>query len=138
MASVVAPDEKLEPATWRSVFPGGTWSLSEVIARGVSVHNGELQLPPGAELWFKPDRPLSALSGEYRRAPSSASGSPMLRLVWCKGARLEILTQERLPSPDGRRSFRGWSAEPDGWFGLLADPGAGTAPALARFNSSAP
>jgi hypothetical protein len=132
------PDEKLEPATWRSVFPGGTWSLSEVIARGVSVHNGELQLPPGAELWFKPDRPLSALSGEYRRAPSSASGSPMLRLVWCKGARLEILTQERLPSPDGRRSFRGWSAEPDGWFGLLADPGAGTAPALARFNSSAP
>jgi hypothetical protein len=94
--------------------------------------------PPGAECWIKPDRPRAELLGEFRRAPSEAPGDPVLRFVWCRRPHLELLAQEGLQAMDGRVEFRGWSPEPDGWLGLLAEYGPTTAPALITFRSSKP
>jgi hypothetical protein len=132
------PDERPDPRTLREIFPGGTWRLSEAVVRGAVARVEGLWFPPGAELWFKPDRPMSEVSGEFRRAPSDAPGNPVLRLVWCKGGHLELLQQEGLSAPDARIVFRGWSPEPDGWFGLLVDPGSTSAPAMVKFTATAP
>jgi hypothetical protein len=130
----VAPaDAAPDPAVFRQCFPGGNWKMVGLISRGASVVPEGLLLPAGAELWFKTEPMLPELRGELRRAPSGAPGNPVLRLVWRKGARIDLLVQEPLRDAAGALNFRGWNAETDGWFGLLVDPGPDTAPALIRF-----
>ena len=132
------PDATPELEGLRRLIPGGAWRLTDAVVRGATVQGGELLFPPGAECWIRPDRPLAELAGEFRRAPSDASGNPVLRFVWSRGPHLELLDQQGLPLRAEQARFRGWSPEPDGWFGLLADPGATTAPALIRFTATAP
>jgi len=126
------------PEEFRRCLPGGSWRLAGLVCRGAKAVPEGLLLPPGAELWFKSDPMLPELLGELRRAPSGAPDNPVLRLVWRRGARIDLLVQEPLRDANGTLKFRGWNAEADGWFGLLADPGPNAAPALIRFQPAGP
>ena len=61
---------------------------------------------------------------------------PVVRLVWCKGARIELLAQNNIRPQDRQLELRAWSAEPEGWFGVLVDPIPGTPPALVSIDSA--
>ena len=130
----LAPADATPPAAgFRPHLPAGGWRLAGLVSRGAGVVPDGVLLPAGAELWFKSEPMLPELLGELRRAPSAAPENPILRLVWRKGARIDVLVQEPLRDAGGVLPFRGWNAEADGWFGLLIDPGPNTAPALIRF-----
>jgi len=119
----------------RKWFPTGDWNLQAAVARGVEATPNGLIFQPGAELWIKPDRALHSLDGTLVRADDSAPGLPVLRFIWYKGVRMEMLRQEGLSSPDATINFHGWSPEPDGWFGIMIDQGT-SAPAIVRFTTA--
>jgi len=131
-------DETPAPAPFRQLFPGGNWKMVGLVSRGARVVPEGLLLPPGGEFWFKAEPMLPDLRGELHRAPSNLPNNPVLRLVWRKGARIDVLVQEPLREANGTLDFHGWNAEQDGWFGLLVDPAPDTAPAVIRFKSVSP
>ncbi len=138
LRGLAPPDDAPAPEAFRRCLPGGAWRLAGLVSRGAKAVPEGLLLPPGAELWFKADPMLPELRGELRRAPSGEPDNPVLRLVWRRGARIDLLVQEPLRDTNGALRFRGWNAEGDGWFGLLADPGPSAAAALIRFEPPAP
>ena len=75
----------------------------------------------GGELWLH----TPGMTGEIRgRLLGLAAGSsPMVRVVWYKGGRLQLMQQGQIPA-DRPFEFHVWTAEPGGWIGILVDPGA--------------
>jgi hypothetical protein len=89
-----------------------------------------LELAAGGEVWLHTDGMLGELRGQLT-CPDPAGVRPMVRVVWYKGGRLQIMQQGAIPA-GGAFDFHVWCAEPGGWFGILLDPGDGVAPALVR------
>ena len=107
-----------------SVLLPSNWTDSvQLDLRGGRVSDsGDVELSVGDELWLKPNRPINELTGTASlTATNPASGSPLVRVVWYRGGRLEILHQKRFDSSDGKIHFNAWPAEDDGWFGILID-----------------
>jgi len=105
------------------LLPSNWTDAVQLDLRGGRVSDsGDVELSVGDELWLKPNRPINELTGTASlTATNPASGSPLVRVVWYRGGRLEILHQKRFDSSDGKIHFNAWPAEDDGWFGILID-----------------
>ena len=64
-------------------------------------------------------------------ATGSATRPTMVRVLWYKGGRLQIL-QQLWVARDQPVDFHAWTAEPGGWIGLVVERGAGASPVVAR------
>ena len=110
-------------------FLGGSWSPDKITLRAGRVTPAGVELRAGGELWLYSRDGLTELSGSIFRSPGSSGAAPAVaRIVWYKSGRLQVLQQEGLPDPTSKIHFRAWSAEPEGWFGILTDPIAGGPP----------
>ncbi len=130
------PGRWLEPATLPTAPPNG-WRADAAFLRGAVPAGEDFSVSAGGELWFRADRPLAEFRANVRLPDGSPrTNLPCIRLVWYKGGRLELLTQAPLRAEDARLELRAWSAEPEGWIGILVDPGANTPDALVRIDSA--
>jgi hypothetical protein len=129
------PNLLLSPEEVRTTVPA-TWQPDAVLLRGGVATADHFELPPGGELWLRANHPVAELLGRVRIADNQPTEMmPVVRLVWCKGGRIEILNQGGVRSSDRQLELRAWSAEPDGWMGVLIDPKPGTPPALVYIDS---
>jgi len=95
---------------------------SAVYVRNAWLQDGLGRLPPGGEIWIPLNGIFSRIVVTARIAgENGASGDCSLRVVYYKGGRLERF-QPTPGGPTGSVSFVAWSAENDGWLGLLAAP----------------
>ncbi|MFT3829230.1 MAG: hypothetical protein QM691_05925 [Opitutaceae bacterium] len=126
----------LDPAQ-TSLVPPGNWRPDAIFARAAVPAGDEFSVSAGGELWIRADRPLAEIRATLHLPDgSSRAHLPCIRLVWYKGGRLELLTQAPLRAEDGKLELRAWSAEPEGWIGILVDPGANTPDTLVRIDSA--
>jgi hypothetical protein len=127
-------DTQLTPALTESLFTGVAWRPEKLVVRGGGPGAQGLELAPGGEVWMHSPE----MSGEIRGQltfDGAAGGSPMVRVVWYKGGRLQMMQQGQIPA-GGAFDFHVWCAEPGGWFGILVDQTAGTAPTRVRVNAA--
>lgn len=128
-----------EPITPLDQFLPAAWRPDDLTLRSGRVTPAGIELQAGGEFWLRANGRLSELSGEVFMAENAHGSSlPIIRVVWYKGGRLEVIQQETLASPTAKFHFRAWSAEPDGWFGIMADPVAGMIPATVRILKAEP
>jgi hypothetical protein len=114
------------------------WRPEAVINRGGVVTAQGFELPPGAEVWLRVPGLLATFAGQLHVRPDTGRpGHPVYRIVWGKGARVEIIDQGNL-SPGAPRPFRMWSAEPDAWFGIINDEAEGGPPFHVRIDRVEP
>ena len=77
-------------------------------------------MPPRAEIWIR-------LKGAYRKIQGlavlpdgrRAEVDPVVRVLYVKGAKLEVLEQSMVGGADRKYLFNAWSAEPDGWLVIV-------------------
>lgn len=77
-------------------------------------------LAPGGEIWL---RAKGGLTLQFTVRPDGSlrpPALPVVRVLYYKGGRLEVLTQDAIRSMDPVR-LRAWCAEGDGWIGVLLD-----------------
>lgn len=130
------PDSSPSAEETRTAMPP-KWSADAVVLRGARIVDGRFELPAGGELWLRADRPLAEWLATVSVAAGQDTGRlPVVRLLWAKGGRLEILTQTDVRASDHRLELRAWSAEPEGWIGVLIDPNPGTPPAIVHIDSA--
>lgn len=130
-----APATLAEEEQKRGFLPVG-WEPT-VYNRGGHAGSDGFVLPPGGELWIK-------LSGHYRairgtaaiRAEATAGAKPIVRVMYVKGPKLEVMDQLVIDSPEREFSFRGWSAESDGWLAVLVDPSDTAPPVSIRLSAA--
>jgi hypothetical protein len=89
-----------------------------------------LQLSPGGEVWLHKDGMTGELRGQVACPPGDGR-PPVVRVVWYKGGRLQIIHQEWTKRGEPF-NFRVWTAEPGGWIGVLVDSGKDLAPVQVR------
>ena len=92
-----------------------------VYLRKVWIQNGALLMPGGGEIWVKLKGLYPQMKISARLLDPKADAIPQVQVVYYKGGRLERFA----PSVDraaGTVHFTAWSAENDGWLGILADP----------------
>ncbi|MDQ5978278.1 MAG: hypothetical protein QG602_1252 [Verrucomicrobiota bacterium] len=118
-----------------SLFGDLAWRPAQLAVRAAAAGPDGLELSPGGEIWLHSDNMVGEFRGRVT-CPASPGRPSVARVVWYKGGRLQILQQEQL-SRDQPFDFRGWTAEPGGWFGVLLDGGEGLAPARVRITRSA-
>ena len=108
-------------------FAGAAWNPDKITLRSGRITSTGIELRAGGELWLYSHAALTELSGEISLAPgSSNSTTAVIRIVWYKSGRLQVMQQEGLSDPTGKVHFRLWSAEPDSWFGILTDSNGGS------------
>ncbi len=128
-------DMPVTPALAASLFGSVAWRPQQLIVRGSgNAAAGGLELPAGGELWLHTENMAGEIKGEILRA-GPAGRPPLVRVVWYKGGRLQIMQQGLVPA-DQPFTFHVWTAEPGGWIGFLVDHEEGVAPVLVRVNSS--
>lgn len=77
-------------------------------------------LAPGGEIWLRAKGGLMLEFTVRPDGPLHPPALPVVRVLYYKGGRLEILAQDAIRSADAVQ-FRAWCAEGDGWIGLLLD-----------------
>ncbi len=118
------------PGHAESLFGDVTWRPAQLVVRnGGSVAEG-LELSPGGEVWMHTDGMAGELSGQVACPPGDGR-PPVVRVVWYKGGRLQIIHQE-WAKREQPFNFRVWTAEPGGWIGVLVDGGKDLAPVHVR------
>ncbi|MFT3831670.1 MAG: hypothetical protein QM691_18395 [Opitutaceae bacterium] len=110
---------------------------AQIITRGATLVAGEFALKPGGQLWLKPAQDFVSLAGIVRCLPSPEGETPVVRVLWCAGDRVQILDQFGLAPADGARRFRAWSAGRGGWIGVVVDPNYATGPTLLHLEQAA-
>ncbi|HUL51847.1 MAG TPA: hypothetical protein VLT83_00425 [Opitutaceae bacterium] len=133
------PEVPVDPAMLAALFPTG-WRPDQVVVRGGRLTDAGCELPPGGEIWTRVPGVLTEYSGlAGETSGRSGAPTPAVRVVWYKGGRLQFESQGVLRESDHRMEFRAWSAEPDGWFGILADADPATAaPVVVRVTRVVP
>jgi hypothetical protein len=116
---VSLPEAAASPAMAAQLFGDIAWRPAELVLRGARPGPQALELVAGGEIWLH----TAGLTGELGGRLSLARGSaPVLaRLVWYKGGRVQVLSSGWAEA-DKPFVFKGWTAEPDGWFGLVVQP----------------
>lgn len=113
-AALAATD--LLPAAWRDQV--------EIVARGVEIVDGHVLVHRGGEVWLRPKVPTGRVHGiATLTAPPDQIGTPIVRVLWSRGGRIEIQHQGGLTADQNPLHFDAWPAENEGWFGVLIDPG---------------
>ncbi|AOS44959.1 hypothetical protein Verru16b_02028 [Lacunisphaera limnophila] len=130
----VPADSPADPELGTSLFGPIAWRPQQLVVRGGWATAGGLALPPGGELWLHTEGMTGEVSGQLVCA-DVAGTPPAVRVLWYKGGRVQILQQGWL-SRDQPFAFRVWTAEPGGWIGVMVEPTAGAAPAVARVLNS--
>lgn len=118
-----------EPQVRAALLPPD-WKPAEIVVRGGLVTPEGLELAAGGEVWVRAEGLLGELSGELTVPPEAAAGA-VCRVIWAKASRIEVIEQGGIARGE-RRPFRLWSAEPDGWFGVINDQGKGGGPLRVR------
>ena len=118
------------PGHAESLFGNVAWRPAQLVVRNGGPMADGLQLSPGGEVWLHTD----GMNGELRGQVSCPPGDgrpPVVRVVWYKGGRLQIIHQE-WAKREQPFDFKVWTAEPGGWFGVLVDSGKDLAPVRVR------
>lgn len=111
-----------EPINLSETFIAGAWRPERCTLRAGSVTPAGVELRAGGELWLYSPGLLTELLGEISLAEGKqGSVAPFIRVVWYKAGRFELIHQEVLSESNPKTSFRAWSAEFNGWFGILVD-----------------
>ncbi len=106
--------ERILPADWKSQF--------DIVALGTSEAPSKGLLSSGSEIWLRADRPLREFKGRLTVTNQDHPQLiPAVRIVWYKSGRIQILHQVDFVTPLDTMEFKGWPAENDGWYGILAD-----------------
>lgn len=105
-----------------------------VFLRGGEADPSGLLLPTGGEVWLRLSGFYAALDFTMQVARPSEAGNPMVRVVFYKNGRMEIVAQQALAGMEPVR-FHAWSAESDGWLGILVDANPAQPPVRVRFEA---
>jgi hypothetical protein len=120
-------DDSLTADQAESLLGATTWRPQQIIVRGGKPGLPGLELAAGGEVWLHTEGMLGEMRG-HLTCPDPAGTRPMVRVVWYKGGRLQIMQQAPVPA-DGPFEFHVWCGEPGGWIGILLDQGEGVASA---------
>jgi len=113
----------------------GTWGPARVMVRNCWFAGGRVVLPPGGEIWIKLSGLYSSLEVSFARTTGLREpADPVLRMVYYKGGRVEVLHNLAVPI-DAPAKASAWSPETDGWLGLLAVPGGATEAVAVRIEA---
>jgi hypothetical protein len=128
-----APDVDLSSMASDGLWGSLAWRPRQLVVRGGEATAQGIALRAGGELWFHTD----GMTGEVRgRITARGAGRdlPTVRVVWSKGARLQVMRQGAVPEEGF--DFHAWTAEPGGWIGVLVDPGTVPVPTVVRLESA--
>lgn len=134
---VVADDQPTDPATAAALIRT-EWTPDRILQRGGRVTDGVFELRAGEQIWLRADTALRTLDGTATRPTDATGPSPMLRVVWFKGGRMQLTEQFKLDAATPSRGFHSWSSGYAGWFGLIADPGSGEGAVILRIDRAEP
>ena len=123
-------DLPVTPEMARGFFAELPWRPQQFVTRGGRAATSGLELPPWGELWLRTPVMAGVINGRLE-ATGSATRPTMVRVLWYKGGRLQIL-QQLWVARDQPVDFHAWTAEPGGWIGLVVERGAGASPVVAR------
>ena len=124
----------LTPELMEDFFGSVTWRPARWVLYGGRAGARGLELAPGGETWLHTDNMLGEMRGQVYRTDSSGQ-VPMVRVVWYKGGRLQIMQHGHVEA-DRPFDFHVWPAEPGGWIGILVDQGDGVSSVQVRVTSS--
>lgn len=113
-----------------SLLGAVSWRPAQLVVRNGGPAAEGLELSPGGEIWMHTDGMTGELRGQVSCPPGDGR-PPVVRVVWYKGGRLQIIHQEWAKRGQPF-DFRVWTAEPGGWFGVLVDGGKDLAPVRVR------
>jgi hypothetical protein len=126
----VRPAIPVTPEMAQSFFGTLGWRPEQLAVRGGWATDQGLALPPGGEIWFRTEGMTGVVNGQLI-CPDVAGSPAFVRVIWCKGARVQILQQGFL-SREAPLDFRAWTAEPGGWIGIVVEDGANYTHVVAR------
>jgi hypothetical protein len=104
-----------------ALFGDQDWRPETLLLREAQPGAAGVGLTLGGEIWFHTPNMTGLVEGRIRKVPGPQDG-PMVRVVWYKGGRLQLMQNGVVPDA-GNYAFRVWTAEPGGWIGILTDPG---------------
>jgi hypothetical protein len=133
-----APALPGDATTRAALLPPG-WDPPAVYLRGGRPVPEGIELPAGGEIWIR----LAGNVADVRGTAVVAAGAdlqfpPVVRVFFAKGAKLEVLSQAALSPGQRQFDFNAWSAEPEGWIVIMADPSKGAPPVTVRLHSARP
>ena len=110
-------------ARWiEAVFPEGWREGIELVVRNGRLTDKGVTIDRGGELWFRSGRPIAEWIGHFWTQPTNVDWNlPVPRVVWYDGGRMEIIFQAGIEEVPEGKTFKAWSPESDGWFGILVD-----------------
>lgn len=115
------PARRARAEETETLFRLNSWRPQSTYVRGAELVNDRMILMPGGELWFHTPNMTGTIEGRITKGTGNTA-SPMVRIVWYKGGRLQLVQSGVVPDHDAY-SFRVWTAEPGGWIGILTDKG---------------
>lgn len=130
---------ELSPAIYGPAFENRPAAGTKIVVAKTFSEDSCLTMAGAGEIWVRASSPWSHLRFQATVAANSAPRStPVIRLVWYEGGRVQILDQMRLLDRERGQEFHGWPAEDFGWFGVLIDPTPHNIAVNIRIHSLAP
>jgi hypothetical protein len=121
-----------------ALLPAG-WNPDKVFVREGRTGPQGLEIAPGGEVWIRLTGGFTEINGVVTVAAADPMPvQPLIRVLYYKGARLDVLTQGPVRAEDRRFEFKAWSTEPGGWLVILTEPGQAFSPVSVRINSVKP
>lgn len=120
-------------ATMREALLPAGWNPEKVLVRHARVGVQGFELVPGGEVWIKLGDALVEIQGEATVAAGAAlPADPVVRVLYYKGAKLDVQSQSAIRDPGRRFAFNAWSAERNGWLVIMVEPNASVPPVAVR------
>jgi hypothetical protein len=110
-------------ADMRAALLPPDWNPTEVYLRDAHPAHQGVELRPGGEIWIRLEGMFSEISGIATvtgRKPGRVD--PVVRVLFFKGAKLDLQAQSAIREPAQDFAFKGWSAERDGWLVIMLEP----------------
>ncbi len=135
-----APDDIAAAPAWTAgLMPGVDPRQESVVLRGARLVGDNLVVAPGGEVWIKISPTVNAVAGAVEAMHvAGRTMLPTVRVVYSKGARLEMQLQNGVDEASGRLAVRAWAAETGGWIGFLFDGPADRDDAVLRLDRVEP
>lgn len=128
-----------QPATaamLAALLPAG-WEPAKVLVRQARAGTQGLELFPGGEVWIRLGDALVEIQGEATVASDAAlPADPVVRVLYYKGAKLDVQSQSAIREPSRRFDFNAWSAERNGWLVIMLEPNASVPPVSIKLLSA--
>ncbi|WP_221029412.1 hypothetical protein [Actomonas aquatica] len=114
--------ERATPPSFTAAAIKSPWKPDDVYLRGGGFdEEGYWTMASGDQVWLRSAASLPSLEGVITPTGPADKPLPMVRILWYKGGRVQIVDQ--FNAIDAPRRFRAWSSGPEGWFGILLDTG---------------